>query len=254
MQILADDDWRDYLDRLAHGVRQMTLTHPRVFPLVATHPTAAPWLRPPIRSLRWVDSFLQALQDHHFPPPAAVLTYKQFSTFLLGHLLLEVAALGLDHPDRASAPRRPLIGTPASPSKIVVIAPSARAMRWAASPHRRAMTSSRRPPRALTRSPTNPRCRPQIRPSAPPSTPPSRRSGMVRWIRRGRCRSADRGGGGVHRHRRARWLCARIGDGRVTRAGHCRPGLRPFPRTPARRRGRLPQTLTLDIEPATFTL
>lgn len=107
VQMLPDDDWRDYLDRLAHGVRQTALTHPRVFPLVATHPTEAPWLRPPIRSLRWVDSFLQGLQDHHFPPPAAVLVYKQFSTFLLGHLLLEVSTLGLDHPDEASAPPPP---------------------------------------------------------------------------------------------------------------------------------------------------
>ena len=99
-----DDDWRDYLDRLAHGIRRMALTHPRVFPLVASHPTAAPWIRPPIRSLTWVDSFLRGLQDHHFPPPAAVTVYKQFSTFLLGHLLLEVAGLGLEFPEEATAP------------------------------------------------------------------------------------------------------------------------------------------------------
>ena len=99
-----DDDWRDYLDRLAHGVRRMALTHPRVFPLVASHPTAAPWIRPPIRSLSWVDAFLRGLQDHHFPPPAAVTVYKRFSTFLLGHLLLEVSALGLEFPPEATAP------------------------------------------------------------------------------------------------------------------------------------------------------
>ena len=93
------DSWRDYLDRLAHGIRQMALTHPRVFPLIATTPTEAPWIRPPMRSLQWVDSFLVGLQDHHFPPPAAVTVYKQFSSFLLGHLLLEVAALGLDDAD-----------------------------------------------------------------------------------------------------------------------------------------------------------
>lgn len=107
VQALPEDDWRDYLHRLAHGIRRMALTHPRVFPLVATHPTEAPWIRPPLRSLRWVESFLQALQDHHFPPPAAVTAYKLFSTFLLGHLLLEVAALGLEHPDTASAPPPP---------------------------------------------------------------------------------------------------------------------------------------------------
>ncbi len=106
-QMRPEDDWRDYLDRLAHGIRRMALTHPRVFPLVASHPTAAPWIRPPIRSLQWVDSFLRGLQDHHFPPPAAVTVYKQFSTFLLGHLLLEVAGLGLEFPAEASAPTAP---------------------------------------------------------------------------------------------------------------------------------------------------
>ena len=106
-QMIPDDDWTDYLHRLAHGVRRMALTHPRVFPLVATHPTEAPWIRPPIRSLRWVNSFLEGLQDHHFPPTAAVSAYKQFSTFLLGHLLLEVAALGLEHPPEATAPPAP---------------------------------------------------------------------------------------------------------------------------------------------------
>ena len=105
LQFDHTDDWRDYLDRLAHGIRQMALTHPRVFPLIATTPTEAPWIRPPMRSLRWVDSFLAGLQDHHFPPPAAVTVYKQFSSFLLGHLLLEVAALGLDDVD-LTAPAR----------------------------------------------------------------------------------------------------------------------------------------------------
>ena len=55
----------------------------------------------------WVNSFLEGLQDHHFPPPAAVSAYKQFSTFLLGHLLLEVATLGLEHPPEATAPPAP---------------------------------------------------------------------------------------------------------------------------------------------------
>lgn len=106
-QMVPDDDWTDYLHRLAHGIRRMALTHLRVFPLVATHPTEAPWIRPPIRSLRWVNSFLEGLQDHHFPPPAAVSAYKQVSTFLLGHLLLEVATLGLEHPPEATAPPAP---------------------------------------------------------------------------------------------------------------------------------------------------
>ena len=106
LQFSHDDDWTDYLHRLAHGVRQMALTHPRLFPLVATHPTEAPWIRPPMRSLEWVERFLIGLQDHDFSPLASVVVYKRFSTFLLGHLLLEVAALGLEKSNNALAPRR----------------------------------------------------------------------------------------------------------------------------------------------------
>lgn len=89
-------DWRDYLRRLANGVRRVALAHPQVFPLVATRPPAAPWVRPPLRSLRWVDAFLETLVDKGFSGPAAVAAYRGFSSFLLGHLLLEVSALGVD--------------------------------------------------------------------------------------------------------------------------------------------------------------
>ena len=80
--------WQEYLQKLAHGVRDIAVAHPRVFPLVATRPPAAPWLRPPLRSLRWVESFLAGAGQvrlhrpgqradlpgvRHFParPPAA---------------------------------------------------------------------------------------------------------------------------------------------------------------------------------------
>jgi hypothetical protein len=67
-----------------------------VFPLVASRPTEAPWLRPPLRSLRWVEAFLNGLIDEGFSENAAVAAYRGFTSFLLGHLLLEVAALGAD--------------------------------------------------------------------------------------------------------------------------------------------------------------
>lgn len=88
--------WQDYLQRIAHGVRRIALAHPQVFPLIATRPPAAPWVRPPLRSLRWVESFLQALLDSGFSDKGAVAAYRAFSSFLLGHLLLEVSALGVD--------------------------------------------------------------------------------------------------------------------------------------------------------------
>lgn len=86
-------DWRDYMRRVAHGVRQVALDHPQVFPLVATRPPSAPWIRPPLRSLDWIESFLHTLLTHGFEPRQAVDAYKAFTSFLLGHLLLEVAAL-----------------------------------------------------------------------------------------------------------------------------------------------------------------
>lgn len=50
--------WQEYLQQTARGVRTVATAHPRIFPMVAVRPPAAPWLRPPLRSLRWVESFL----------------------------------------------------------------------------------------------------------------------------------------------------------------------------------------------------
>ena len=102
---LADDDdvveqptdgWQDFLQRLAHGVRRMALAHPKAFPLVASRPAEAPWLRPPLRSLHWVEAFLRGLMGEGFSSDASVRAYRAFTSFLLGHLLLEVATLGAD--------------------------------------------------------------------------------------------------------------------------------------------------------------
>jgi AcrR family transcriptional regulator len=95
-----EDGWQDYLMRLAHGVRKIALDHPEVFPLVATQAPEAPWVRPPLRSLRWMDSFLDTLISYGFDDSAAVESYRSYTTFLIGHLLLEVSARGAQlHPD-----------------------------------------------------------------------------------------------------------------------------------------------------------
>ena len=96
--------WQDYLVRLAHGVRRIALGHPSVFPLVTSRPPAAPWVRPPLRSLKMVESFLGTLTDAGFSDQAAVAAYRAYSSFLLGHLLLEVTQIGaqvslLDQPE-----------------------------------------------------------------------------------------------------------------------------------------------------------
>ncbi len=89
MERLPATNWQEYLQQTAHAVRRLALTHPRVFPLVATRPPAAPWLRPPLRSLRWVESFLEQLKEYGFSSIQTVKLYRSFATLLLGQLLLE---------------------------------------------------------------------------------------------------------------------------------------------------------------------
>lgn len=90
------DGWQAFLQWTAHSVRAVALAHPRIFPLIATRHPAAPWLRPPLRSLRVVEDFLAGLIDRGFTPAQAVAIYRSFTSFLLGHLLLETATLGAD--------------------------------------------------------------------------------------------------------------------------------------------------------------
>ncbi len=90
------DGWQDFLVRLAHGVRRVALEHPKAFPLVASRPPEAPWLRPPLRSLAWVEVFLAGLVSEGFTDEAAVAAYRAYTSVLLGHLLLEVSNHGAD--------------------------------------------------------------------------------------------------------------------------------------------------------------
>jgi len=86
--------WQEFLQEMAHGVRTIAVEHPKIFPLVASRPPSAPWLRPPLRSLRWVEGFLNGLDHYGFSAEQSVTIYRAFSIFLLGHLLLEVGTTG----------------------------------------------------------------------------------------------------------------------------------------------------------------
>lgn len=98
--LLADLDaelaehWQGFLQTIAHRVRRIAVEHPNVFPLVATRPPEAPWLRPPLRSVEVVNAFLAALIARGFSDQQAVDAYRSFSSFLLGQLLLESATRG----------------------------------------------------------------------------------------------------------------------------------------------------------------
>lgn len=88
------DGWQAYVIAFAQSVRESAVEHPKLFPLVATRPPAAPWLRPPLRHLPMVEDFLQALVVRGLSDHAAAKVYKIFAAFLLGHLLLEVSLRG----------------------------------------------------------------------------------------------------------------------------------------------------------------
>jgi len=88
--------WQGYLQSLAHTVRTLALEHSRAFPLVATRHPAAPWLRPPLRSIEVVEHFLSTLKGFGFTDEQVVGIYRAFSSFLLGQLLLEAAVRGAE--------------------------------------------------------------------------------------------------------------------------------------------------------------
>jgi len=90
------EHWQGFLQTVAHQVRQIAIDHPKAFPLIATRHPAAPWLRPPLRSVEVVDTFLRTLVGHGCTDAQAVDAYRSFSSFLLGQLLLESAVRGAE--------------------------------------------------------------------------------------------------------------------------------------------------------------
>ena len=98
VQLRPVDGWRPYLSGMAHGVRRYARAHPHAFPLVATRPPTAPWVNPPLRSLRWVEAMLTGLAGEGFSDEQVLFTYRTFNSFLLGYLLLETSAMTLRDP------------------------------------------------------------------------------------------------------------------------------------------------------------
>ena len=90
---LAQDSWQGYLQTLATSVRRIATDHAAAFPLVATrHPAAlgsAPPTQPRTRP---------AVPEHTYPArfsdTQVVDTYRAFSSFLLGQLLLRGGGTG----------------------------------------------------------------------------------------------------------------------------------------------------------------
>ncbi len=102
--------WRPYLADIARGIRRYARAHPHAFPLVATRPTEAPWINPPLRSVEWIEAFLTALSEQGFTDEQVLFAYRTFNGFLLGFLLLETSAMAIQDPlpgDGSYAPGGP---------------------------------------------------------------------------------------------------------------------------------------------------
>lgn len=95
---MSGGDWMAYLSSLAWGVRRYARAHPHAFPLVTTRPPDAPWVNPPLRSLRWIETMLSNLGRAGFSDDQVLFTYQSFNSFLLGYLLMETSAMVIDDP------------------------------------------------------------------------------------------------------------------------------------------------------------
>ncbi|MBV9921310.1 MAG: TetR/AcrR family transcriptional regulator [Pseudonocardia sp.] len=102
--------WRPWLHGMGWGVRRYARAHPHAFPLVATRPAVAPWVNPPLRSLRWIEAFLDGLHREGFTDEEVLFSYRTFNSFLLGYLLLETSAITLRDPKPGDGSYRPRPG------------------------------------------------------------------------------------------------------------------------------------------------
>ena len=152
VQLRPVDGWRPYLTGMAHGVRRYARAHPHAFPLVATRPPSAPWVNPPLRSLRWVEAMLSGLAGEGFSDEQVLFTYRTFNGFLLGYLLLETSAMALRDPkpgDGSFASTDTLSGEFSSPGEMATANPVPGGLSPARSPEQRAAIADAVSPREL---------------------------------------------------------------------------------------------------------
>ena len=152
VQLRPVDGWRSYLTGMAHGVRRYARAHPHAFPLVATRPPSAPWVNPPLRSLRWVEAMLSGLAGEGFSDEQVLFTYRTFNGFLLGYLLLETSAMTLRDPkpgDGSFASTDTLSDEFSSPGGMATANPVPGGLSPARSPEQRAAIADAGGPREL---------------------------------------------------------------------------------------------------------
>lgn len=83
--------WQDFVERLAHGLRRAALARPEAVPGLLAGPPAGSPLLPPLTSTTWAERFLLALTAEGFGDEQAVAAYRAFTTFVAGHLWVELS-------------------------------------------------------------------------------------------------------------------------------------------------------------------
>jgi AcrR family transcriptional regulator len=77
--------WRETVEHLAYGLREVAARHPSVLPLLLTRPAISP------AAMRIVDAAYAALLVAGVPPVQVPRVERMLSTFVIGHTLSEVS-------------------------------------------------------------------------------------------------------------------------------------------------------------------
>ncbi|MEV6843158.1 TetR/AcrR family transcriptional regulator [Actinoplanes sp. NPDC051411] len=77
--------WREALERLAYGVREIGASHPAAFPLLLARPAVSP------AALRLVEAVYRLLLAAGVPPQEVPRLERMLGTFVLGHVTSEVS-------------------------------------------------------------------------------------------------------------------------------------------------------------------
>ncbi len=133
------DGWQDFLQRLAQVCAAWPLRPSQGVPAVASRPPRRRGCRPPLAASTWSRPSLPGCWTRGSPTRRRE-GYRAYTSFLLGHLLLEVAVHGADVGRSTCSTTRP--GSPAT-SPLPDGVPAARAARRRTGPP----SSSRRPSR-----------------------------------------------------------------------------------------------------------
>lgn len=91
-------DWAEQLRSYARSFRAIAVAHPKVVPLIVTHPLATPLALRPLGTLRPLEETLELLMRAGFSATQALDAYRSLQGLLYGHILNELQEL-VDNPN-----------------------------------------------------------------------------------------------------------------------------------------------------------